>query len=118
MPFEDVAAKYCEDPFLKDRKGDLGFLKVDDIKPESLKKLIISLKKGQVSDIQHINDYYGIFKVTDVREPMLEPFDADSVKKEALKYLSKKALEDIRARLYRKWDVRFIDPAFKPDLVH
>lgn len=112
--FSEVAAKFSEDKFLKERKGDLGFLRADDIKPEELKERIIAMKKGQVSDIQKVGDYYAIFKVTDIREPVLEPFDPEYVREKALKYMAKQSLEKIRSRLSKKWGVKYPDPAFKP----
>ncbi len=115
MPFEQVAAEYSEDALSRDRKGDLGFLPDNEIKPLSLKKLLMSMKKGQVSDIQRVDGYYGIFKVTDIREPVLEPFNEKFVREKAEKYLAKEALEKIRERLTWKWGVRYLDPAFAPE---
>ncbi len=114
-PFTEVAAKYSEDALTRDRKGDLGFLPDNEIKPLKLKKLFLSMKKGEISDIQRVDGYYAIFEVTDIREPVLEPFNEKFVKEKALNYLKEKAIRDIRTRLAKKWGVRYVDPAFAPE---
>ncbi len=113
--FEDVAARFSEDPLSRDRKGDLGFLPDNEIKPPSLRKLLESMKKGQLSDVQRIDGYFAIFKVTDIRGPVVEPFNKKFVEEKAKDYLKEKAINDIRSRLAKKWGVKYIDPAFAPD---
>ena len=113
--FEEVALTFSEDKFSRDRRGDLGFLPISDIKPEKLKKLFLQMKLGEVSDIYKIDGYYALFKLTAKREPVLEPFDEEFVKKTANTFLAKQAVEAIRERLSKKWGVRYLDPAYKPD---
>ncbi len=114
-PFEEVARKFSEDEFSRSRNGDLGFMPAPDIKPVPLRKMLTSMKKGEISRPVRMGNYYAIYKVTDIRKPVLEPFDEKFVEKEATKYLAKKAVEDIRAKLTKKWGVKYIDPAFKPE---
>lgn len=112
--FKEVVAKFSEDEFSRSRKGDLGFLKAADIEPDSLRKLLIAMKKGQVCGIQHQGSFFAIYKLTDRREPVLDPYNPQMVRKIANDFYEKKAMGELKIKLSKKWGVKYLDSRFAP----
>jgi peptidyl-prolyl cis-trans isomerase SurA len=68
--FNMVAQNYSEDPNTTPNGGDLGFLPESSLDKSSpdLRKLVLSLKPGELSPVLHIGDDYRILKMIS-REP-------------------------------------------------
>lgn len=70
--FETVARGNSQDTATKDKGGDLGFVKKEDIKTGSYLQRALSMKVGDISDpIQDGNSFY-ILKVTEKRNKTFE----------------------------------------------
>ncbi|MDH5751027.1 MAG: SurA N-terminal domain-containing protein [Deltaproteobacteria bacterium] len=71
--FAGLAKKHSED-MSKDKGGDLGFFKREDMVPE-FSTAAFSMQKGQISDIVRSQFGFHIIKVTDSREGSVKSFE-------------------------------------------
>ena len=116
QPFEEVARQYSEDAFSKERDGDLGFIPMENIDPPELEQTLRSLAVGRISDIVRVGHAFAVYKITDRRDPVLDPYDqvSDPARKKAGQYRKKEALDKLRKELEAKWGVTYLDPEFRP----
>ncbi|MCX8069653.1 MAG: peptidylprolyl isomerase, partial [Thermodesulfovibrionales bacterium] len=71
--FGVVASEMSVDKASAKAKGDIGFIKKEDLKPE-MQRAVMQLKKGDVSMPIKLKDNIHILKVTDIKGSQL-PFD-------------------------------------------
>ncbi len=71
--FSKLAKKYSEDA-TKDKGGDLGFFKENEMVPE-FSQVAFALKPGEISDIVQSAFGLHIIKVTDVRPQVVKPLE-------------------------------------------
>ena len=115
-PFEEIAVEYSEDTFSKERGGDLGFIPMEKIDPPELEQTLRALAVGRISDIVRVGQAFAIYKITDRRNPVLDPYDqvSDLARKKAGQHRTKEALDVLRKELEAKWGVTYLDPEFRP----
>jgi hypothetical protein len=116
QPFEEVARQYSEDAFSKERDGDLGFIPMEKIDPPELEQTLRSLAVGRISDIVRVGQAFAVYKITDRRDPVLDPYDqvSDPAREKAGQHRTKEALNRLRKELEAKWGVTYLDPEFCP----
>jgi len=112
--FNYLASEMSEDQETVEQLGDLGWVE----KGQSLAMVdeaIFSLKPGEVSELVESPLGYYYFKVFEVREPGVAPFN--EVRSTIVEYLSGQKLEmvlrDKMIELYEKADVQILDAALK-----
>lgn len=101
--FEELAAKYSDDPGSRNRGGDLGFFSADDMVPE-FAKAAFALNVGQISDPVLTDFGYHVIKVEEKRAA--RKISYDDVKNDLKELLSQKGaqkryeswLKDLRAK--------------------
>ena len=115
-PFEEIARQYSEDVFSKERDGDLGFIPMENIDLPELEQTLRALPMGRISDVVRVGQAFAIYKITDRRDPVLDPYDqvSDLARKKAGQYRKKEALGKLRKELEAKWGVTYLDPEFRP----
>jgi len=108
--FELVAKKYSEDPITSAKDGDVGFIKIDEVKDDDLRTTLEKLKVGQVSGIIRTGNAYSILKVTDRRDPIVDPYESvkELVKRNAERARKKAQVEELRNKLEKKWHVVYM----------
>lgn len=109
--FEEVALRFSNDPDVAASLGNLGWLDRES-SVTMFNESIFSLNKGEISDIVETPIGYYIFKVTDIREAGVEPFE--SAKPDIIEYLAEEQLtEAVRQRmleLEKAADIVILDP--------
>lgn len=70
--FAALARGYSQDTTTKDKGGDLGFIKREDIKPGSYLMNALNLKEGEISDPIHEGKAYYILKLVERRTKTFE----------------------------------------------
>jgi hypothetical protein len=115
-PFEQIAREYSEDSFSKERGGDLGFIPMEKIDPPELEQTLRALAVGRISDIVQVGQAFAIYKITDRRAPVLDPYNqiSDLVREKAGQHRTKEALNVLRKELEAKWGITYLDPEFCP----
>ncbi len=105
-----VAKKYSEEPISASRLGDIGFIPVSSL-PETTAGEIKKLRKGQVSRILTIGHSFTIVKLTDKREPMVDPYKKVRAlaAQKAQRARDEKRVERLRRRLEKKWKVVYLN---------
>jgi len=114
QPFEEVARQYSEDAFSKERDGDLGFIPMGKIDPPELEQTLRSLAVGRISNIVRVGQAFAVYKITDRRDPVLDPYDqiSDLARGKAGQHRTKEALNRLRKELEAKWGITYLDPEF------
>lgn len=114
--FEQIAREYSEDTFSKERGGDLGFIPMEDIDPPELEQTLRTLPVGRVSQVVRVGQAFAVYKITDRRDPVLDPYDrvSDLAREKAEQYRKKEALNRLRKDLESKWGVTYLDPEWRP----
>ncbi len=109
--FAEVAKRFSQEPISASRGGDIGFVPVSSLTPEEAKEQILKLKKGQISPILTIGNSFTIVKLTDRKEPIVDPFDKVKalVFDKAEQAKRKAQVEKLRQRLEKKWKVRYLE---------
>jgi hypothetical protein len=117
QPFEEVAREYSEDSFSKEGGGDLGFIPMEKIDPPELEQTLRSLAMGRTSDVVRVGQALAVYKITDRRNPILDPYDqvSDTAREKAGQHRTKEALNKLRKELEAKWGVTYLDPEFRPN---
>jgi hypothetical protein len=113
--FDQIAREYSEDTFSKERGGDLGFIPMEKIDPPELEQTLRALPVGRISDVVRVGQALAIYKITDRRDPVLDPYDQVSgpAREKAEYYRTKKALDILRKEMEAKWGVTYLDPEFR-----
>jgi hypothetical protein len=116
-PFEQIAREYSEDTFSKERGGDLGFIPMENIDPPELEQTLRALPMGRTSDVVRVGQAFTVYKITDRRAPVLDPYDqvSDLAREKAGQHRTKEALNKLRKELEAKWGVTYLDPEFRPN---
>ena len=116
MAFGDVARRYSDDSFSRDRGGELGFIPMEKIDPPELEQTLRALTVGRISDIVRVGRSFVIYLVKDRREPVLDPYEqvADVAWKKAEQDRRASAQARLRRKLENKWGVKYLDPEWKP----
>jgi len=113
--FGSLAQRYSEEPLGKDG-GKLGpSIKIPDLAPE-VKAAVENQPKGTVTDPVKLENGYYIFRIDDLKEPVLMPFDDEKVQDAIGRYLvGQRAEKEIETYLTRLRDEAFIeiDPRFQ-----
>lgn len=114
--FEQIASEYSEDTFSKERGGDLGFIPMENIDPPGLEQTLRTLPAGRVSQVVRVGQAFAVYKITDRRDPVLDPYDrvSDLAREKAEQYRKKEALNRLRKELESKWGVTYLDPEWRP----
>jgi len=112
MAFGDVARRYSDDSFSRDRGGELGFIPMEKIDPPELEQTLRALTVGRISDIVRVGRSFVIYFVKDRREPVLDPYEqvADVAWKKAEQDRRASAQARLRRKLENKWGVKYLDP--------
>ena len=112
MAFGDVARRYSDDSFSRDRGGELGFIPMEKIDPPELEQTLRALTVGRISDIVRVGRSFVIYLVKDRREPVLDPYEqvADVAWKKAEQDRRASAQARLRRKLENKWGVKYLDP--------
>jgi len=71
--FAALAKEFSEDPFTKQKGGDLGYISVNELKPD-LVELLSQMKVGEVTEYK-AEDGYHIVKLLEERPPVPIPFE-------------------------------------------
>ncbi len=111
VPFDKVAKKYSQEPISRDRGGDIGFVPATSLGSKEVSEAILKLKKGQLSKILIIGNSFTIVKLTDLREPIADPFEQvkELAKQKAEQARQQTRLEELRKKLEKKWKVIYLD---------
>ncbi len=72
--FEEAVKKYSEDPLTKQRDGYLGFVPIDNLKPE-VKNALLNAKDGDIVGPFYLDFGYHIFKRISYKKGGKLPFD-------------------------------------------
>jgi len=96
--FSEVAAKYSDSP-TKDKGGDLGFLRKEEMNP-SFSKEAFAMQIGQISDIIETEEGYHIFKITDKVESKVQPYE--NVKNQIYQLIFSKRAEKFQQEFIEK----------------
>jgi peptidyl-prolyl cis-trans isomerase SurA len=67
--FAKVAQDYSEDPVTASGGGDMGYVRLSDLKVPQLKQLVNSLKVGQMSGVLTSGNSFHILKLLGREEP-------------------------------------------------
>jgi parvulin-like peptidyl-prolyl isomerase len=88
---------------------------MENIDPPELEQTLRSLAVGRISDIVRVGHAFAVYKITDRRDPVLDPYDqvSDPAHKKAGQYRKKEALDKLRKELDAKWGVTYLDPEFR-----
>ena len=116
VAFGDVARRYSDDSFSRDRGGELGFIPMEKIDPPELEQTLRALAVGRISDIVRVDHAFVIYLVKDRREPVLDPYEqvADIAWKKTKQDRRASAQARLRRKLENKWGVKYLDPEWKP----
>ncbi len=111
IPFEKVAEKFSEEPISRSRGGDIGFVPSTSLGSKEVTNEILRLKVGELSRLLTIGNSFTIVRLTDRREPIVDPFDRvrELAMEKAKKAREKARLEDLRKRLESKWHVTYLN---------
>ncbi len=111
VPFEKVAEKFSEEPISRSRGGDIGFVPSTSLGTKEVTDEILRLKVGELSKILTIGNSFTIVKLTDRREPIVDPFDRvrELAMEKAKKAREKARLDKLRTRLEKKYHVTYMD---------
>ncbi len=111
VPFEKVAEKFSEEPISRSRGGDIGFVPSTSLGAKEVTDEILRLKVGELSKILTIGNSFTIVKLTDKREPIVDPFDRvkELAIEKAKKARQKARLEALRKKLESKWHVTYLN---------
>ncbi len=111
VPFEKVAEKFSEEPISRSRGGDIGFVPSTSLGAKEVTDEILRLKVGELSKILTIGNSFTIVKLTDKREPIVDPFDRvkELAMEKAKKARQKARLEALRKKLESKWHVTYLN---------
>ncbi len=111
IPFEKVAEKFSEEPISRSRGGDIGFVPSTSLGSKEVTDEILKLQVGELSRILTIGNSFTIVRLTDRREPIIDPFDRvrEIAIEKAKKAREKERLEKLRARLEKKYHVTYMD---------
>ena len=111
IPFEKVAEKFSEEPISRSRGGDIGFVPSTSLGAKEVTDEILRLKVGELSKILTIGNSFTIVKLTDKREPIVDPFDRvkELAMEKAKKARQKARLEALRKKLESKWHVTYLN---------
>jgi hypothetical protein len=112
----DVARRYSDDNFSRDRGGELGFIPMEKIDPPELEQTLRALDVGRISDIVRVGHAFVIYLVKDRREPILDPYEqvADVAWEKAKQDRRAFGQAKLRRKLENKWGVKYLDPEWKP----
>jgi hypothetical protein len=113
--FEQVAKKYSEDEFSRERGGDLGFIPMENIDQPQMEKLLMDLPVGGTSQIVRTGNAFVIYRITGRIDPVLDPYDrvSDLAHEKAERYRNKQALDILRKELESKWGVTYPDSEWR-----
>ncbi len=106
-----MAEKFSEEPISRSRGGDIGFVPSTSLGAKEVTDEILRLKVGELSKILTIGNSFTIVKLTDKREPIVDPFDRvkELAMEKAKKARQKARLEALRKKLESKWHVTYLN---------
>jgi len=107
--FGSLAQRYSEEPLGKDG-GKLGpSIKISDLAGE-VKAAVENQPKGTVTDPVKLENGYYIFRIDELKEPVLMPYDDEKVQDAIGRYLvGQRAEKEIEGYLTRLRDEAFIE---------
>lgn len=99
--FEAMVEKHCDDPSLKQNKGDFAVLKHGDSYPEELKKAVMALSPGSVADpVRQPGGFYILRLVEKSTQPQSEV--TESIVRELRNQKFSKWFTDLQKRFQTK----------------
>jgi len=108
--FADLAREYSDGP-TKNNGGDLGYLRKGQLEKQFESK-VLTLKKGEITDIIETEYGFHIFKVTDIKPETILAYE--NVKEKVKKFLvdekTKKEADEYARKLREKSDVKILLP--------
>ncbi len=106
--FSKLAAEYSDDPGSKETGGDIGFFSRGRMAPE-FENTAFSLKPGETSDIVQTNFGFHIIRVTDRKDPSIQPYETvkEQLRKKVAINMKKKAVDDYVDKIIEEKDVEF-----------
>ena len=117
--FKDVAAKISEDEKTKERGGDLGVIKIDDLSPE-ISGYVLKLKLNEISLPIHTSYGYEIIKITDRKQkgsPQEFEWAKEQIEQRLASEYRQREIDQMLKRLSKKYRIETFDWAsdVKPD---
>jgi parvulin-like peptidyl-prolyl isomerase len=106
--FATLAAQFSDDPEAKKKGGSLGFVRRGKLAPD-IDQVVFSLQPGQISDVTETAKGYFILKVDEVKESMIQPFDAvkDHLREKVLLDLKRRSINEFHAKAMKEAGVEF-----------